>query len=94
MLLTYSAFPLPGRAGTLMERRTEQMNEVMRDFAREHDDVLLVDARERFLDLLPPTIPRAAFFLGERNSHPNPRGYVEIARLVAYAFESQGEAGR
>jgi hypothetical protein len=39
-------------------------------------------------------VARAAFFLGERNSHPNPRGYVEIAGLVADAFESQGEAGR
>ena len=29
-----------------------------------------------------------------RNSHPNPRGYVEIAHLVADAFESQGQAGR
>ena len=54
----------------------------MRTFGREND-VPVVDLRDRFGTLLAGTTPRAEYFATERDSHPNARGYAEIAALVA-----------
>ena len=86
VLLTYTALPLPGQPQTNRFAPPEQMNEEMREFSRQHG-VVLVDARERFLELLAGPVQRSTFFIKDTEDHPNPRGYAEIARLVADALE-------
>lgn len=88
ILLTYSAFPVPGR----WEHYTyhEHVNEEMRDFSRQRR-VTLVDVRSRFEQLLSGGTPRHNFFFNETDDHPNPRGYAEIAALVADLFEPPSE---
>ena len=86
VLLTYSAFPLPGRPEPRVGTANEHMNEEMRAFSHQHA-LPLVDVHDRFAALLPPGVPRIQLFDAEGDDHPNPRGYTEIARLVADAFE-------
>jgi lysophospholipase L1-like esterase len=85
ILLTYSAFPLPGRA--VRHGNTEEMNEELRAFGDEFG-VPLVDTRSRFLELLGEDVARSDFFLTEKDGHPNPRGYAEIAQLIADQLET------
>jgi lysophospholipase L1-like esterase len=81
VLLTYAAFPLANRPRTIIFTHFEALNEAMRAFGREHD-VPVVDVRDRFAALLAGTTARAEYFASEQESHPNPRGYAEIAALV------------
>ncbi len=80
ILLTYSSFPLPDRPRSF--KSNQLLNDAIRRFSRERQ-VDLVDVRDRFLSLLSGDVPRAEFFANEREGHPNPRGYAEIAALVA-----------
>ena len=80
VLLTYAAFPLPQTGARFSE--SHAMNEEMRRFAQTHS-VAIVDVRNRFSELLRSGVPRTAYFWREDDGHPNFRGYLEIARLVA-----------
>jgi lysophospholipase L1-like esterase len=88
VLLTYGAFPLPGRPENQTGLYNEQMNEIVRDVSRERG-VTLVDPHDRFAALLPGATPRAHLFFNEFDDHPNPRGYREVALAVAEAFEPE-----
>jgi lysophospholipase L1-like esterase len=89
ILLTYSAFPLPGRPPLHVGHA--KMSEAMAAFANE-EGLPMVDVRPRFLELLPEGTPRSQLFHNEREGHPNPRGYAEIARALADYFEpAEGE---
>lgn len=83
VLLTYSAFPLPGRPGWGIN---ETMSEELRKFSAAHN-LPLVDPRDRFFELLAGGEPRETYFLSALDDHPNGAGYAEIAALVADAFE-------
>ena len=86
VLLTYSAFRLPGREGRY--ESIEAMSEVMRDVSRVNEGVALVDPHDLFMELFADeSLPRSAYFLNDLNHHPNPKGYAEIAKLVADSFE-------
>ena len=93
VLLTYGAFPLPGRPQNQTGLYNEHMNQIMRDVSRERG-VTLVDVHDRFAALLPDATPRATLFSDEFNDHPNPRGYREVALAVAEAFEPETTARR
>ena len=84
ILLTYSAFPLPGRPPLHIGH--SEMSTVMAEFATE-EGLSLVDVRPRFLELLPQDTPRSLLFHNEREGHPNPQGYAEIASALADHFE-------
>src|SRR5581483_12086618 len=86
LLLTYAAFPLPNRPATIAFLHFEALNDEMRRFGREHD-VRVIDLNDRFTALLGPTTPRVTYFASEQESHLNPRGYAEVATLVAGALE-------
>lgn len=88
VLLTYSAFPMPGRPPG--NHTHALMSQEMRDFSREHG-LPLVDTHDRFRELLGDDVPRAKYFHTETNGHPNPRGYAEIAQLVAEVIEPRQE---
>ncbi len=83
VLLTYSAFPLPGR--TPYHQGAAEMSAELREAAAEFD-LTLVDPHDRFLALLEGQ-PRSFLFHTETEGHPNPRGYREIAQMVAEVFE-------
>ncbi len=87
ILLTYSAFPLPGRP--LRFTTHQLLNDTMRRFSSQHQ-IELVDVRERVLSLVPIGVPRTEFFASEKDGHPNPRGYSEIAGLVAGVVTESG----
>ncbi len=87
ILLTYSAFPLPGQASRF--NTFKQLNDTMRRFSRERE-VDLVDVHDRVSSLLSGGLPRKQYFANEKNDHPNPRGYAEIAALVADAVTGSG----
>ncbi len=85
IVLTYSAFNLPCRKSRFVYQVA--MSTEMREFSARHDDVFLIDPYDRFAELLADVgRPRADFFHNETNDHPNPRGYAEIAELVADFF--------
>lgn len=86
ILLTYAAFPLPGRE--LRHQGAARMSEEMATFSH-LNKVRLIDVRSRFSTLLVGDTPRAEYFHTEQEGHPNPRGYAEIARLAADLFESR-----
>lgn len=86
VLLPYASFPLPGRPAKY--RNVVTMSEAMREVAGRHDEIVLVDPHDRFAELFAdPDLPRSAYFLNDTTHHPNPRGYAEIAALVADYFE-------
>ncbi len=80
ILLTYSAFPLPDRPPRFTT--FQLLNDTMRRFSRERQ-VDLVDVHDRVLGLLSGDVPRKEYFASKKDDHPNPRGYAEIAALVA-----------
>lgn len=86
LVMTYAAFPLPGRQQPNFDKQ-QNLNETMRRFSKDHA-VTLVDVRDRFLELLPSGQPRELFFASPTESHPNPTGYREVAMLVAGAIHS------
>ena len=88
ILLTYAAFDLPGREKRF--NRIEVINRVMREFSR-RQNVQIVDLKNHFSELLPKGIRRALYFANEKETHPNPAGYFEIATLIAAVFEPQNE---
>lgn len=67
-------------------RHATVSNEMVK-FARENG-IAIVDPRVQFTMLLARESSRAAYFLDERDGHPNSRGYAEIADLVADAVET------
>jgi hypothetical protein len=83
VLLTYSAFPLPGKPYWHIPML---MSEDLRAFSAAHD-LVLVDPHDRFVELLSGDVPRTTYFLSDLDDHPNGAGYAEIAELVADAFE-------
>jgi lysophospholipase L1-like esterase len=78
VLLTYPSFHLS---------IPPSINEEIRGFSSTHG-VSLVDAADRFRELLadPPKAPTELFHAA-RDSHPNPRGYSEMATLIADEIE-------
>lgn len=88
ILLTYAAFDLPGREKRFS--RIEVINRVMREFSR-RQNVQIVDLKNHFSELLPKGIRRALYFANEKEAHPNPAGYLEIATLIAGVFEPAKE---
>lgn len=89
IFLTYAGFGLPGRnAGH--RGRINLINEKIRNFGRKHK-LTLVDVKDRFVELIPKGASRVMYFLNERESHPNPAGYFEVATLVANDFEPDAE---
>jgi lysophospholipase L1-like esterase len=86
VVLTYAASLLPGRLPHDALFGTTAINETLSRFGQEHG-VPVVDVRRRFRDLLTPGTPRSAYFASLADPHPNPQGYLEIARLVAEMFE-------
>ena len=88
LLLTYSAFPLPDRAPMFVLH--EKMNDTMRAFARENDDVGIVDVGPLFLrNLLSPSTSRSTWFHSDTEGHPNPEGYALIAQSIADALSAE-----
>jgi lysophospholipase L1-like esterase len=86
MLLTYSAFFIPG-ASPGMDFPTV-LSQELRKLSKAYD-LQLIDTHDRFRELLTHNgnVPRRTYFLSNRDDHPNPAGYAEIAALVADAFE-------
>jgi len=89
LLLTYAAFPLDDTSrphhDSKFYRMSESMSEVMRQFGVEND-VTVVDLKPRFQELLTGGAPRAWYFHNEAETHANPKGYREVASLVAEAI--------
>lgn len=83
IVLTYAAFPTPDHPRWFSNFHA--LNETLRRFGRDRR-IRVVDLRERFLHLLATAPARTAYFASERDDHPNPRGYAEIAALVGEAM--------
>lgn len=80
VLVTYAACPLPGRRPRF--QRLADVSDELVAFG-EHHGIEVVDVRPRFVELLKGGVPREWYFLHELEGHPNPRGYEEVATLVA-----------
>jgi lysophospholipase L1-like esterase len=86
ILLTYSAAPINGE-----DRRFQRHNLLSNEMVRfgEENDVQVVDVRETFVRLLKDRTPRSRYFVSERDDHPNPSGYLEIAKQIVDVIEPQ-----
>lgn len=82
LLLSYSATPTEERPGWFV--LPVMLGDAMRRFGEENQ-VEMVDVRDRFRRLLDGGARRTDYFAGERDDHPNPRGYAQIAAMVAEA---------
>ncbi len=63
-----------------------RLSQEMRDFSSQHG-VALVDLHDRFSELLADGGTRSRYFHTETEGHPNPRGYAEVAKLIADRYE-------
>ena len=84
VLLTYAEYPAPIGADAY-QRNQPTTNRSLRAFAQRHD-LPLADAAARIHNLLSDGAAPSRYFHNDR-SHPNARGYEQIAPLVADIFE-------